>query len=166
MWSSKSTFMTRSCLAACLLISLSSFKLSTASIIEIYGAIYFTLLVCRWPMKCHWISFGNCSTFCFSSCSWLSPNRRWPSAYAASIYSQGWYLLMATNSTPLGRLPITSCRFFATSTFICFYSVAVWLFCSWVSYSGTSSLCVSWFNFGLLCSNTSIIWVSWIATIT
>ena len=41
-------------------------------------SVYFTLFVCKWPIKCHWISLGRCSAFGTNSCAWLSPNTRCP----------------------------------------------------------------------------------------
>ena len=37
-----------------------------------------TLLVCRCPMKCQFISAGSCGAFADSSCTRLSPKFRWP----------------------------------------------------------------------------------------
>ena len=61
-----------------------------------------TLLVCRCPMKCHWISFGSCVTFCLSSCTLLSPKCRSPAWYASCMACMDWNLLTHTSVTPAG----------------------------------------------------------------
>lgn len=73
MCSSSKHEITRLCFSACLLISVSSFMLSTACMSEMYGAMYFTLLACKCPMKCHSMSLGKASYLVCSSCTRLSP---------------------------------------------------------------------------------------------
>ena len=64
----------------------------------------FTLLVWRWPMKCHTMSLGSC--WCLVANSWgrFSPKWRWPVWYASKIDSNGCSLETATNLMLGGRL--------------------------------------------------------------
>ena len=66
--------------AASFWIAPASRALSTDSIIATNGAMYLILLVCKWPIMCHSISFGSASYFSRSSCGRLSPKRRCPAS--------------------------------------------------------------------------------------
>lgn len=46
--------------------------LSTVSTMDRFGTpvtMALTLLVCKWPMKCHWISAGSCGALSSISCT-------------------------------------------------------------------------------------------------
>ena len=63
-------------LAACFSISFARCKLSTEWINAVFPTMYFTLLVCKCPIICQWMSFGSTSIFSHISCNLFSPNSR------------------------------------------------------------------------------------------
>ena len=60
-------------------VDIASLMESTLWIMVTLSTIYFTLLVCRCPIICQWISFGITSYLSTSSCTLFSPNSRQPS---------------------------------------------------------------------------------------
>ena len=91
----------------------SSRSVSTLSTRVAYGSTSFSLLVCRWPMKCHCTSEGICGTLAAISCGRLSAKSRCPASYASCSFSSGWNLETATRRVPDGSFDLIFSRFSA-----------------------------------------------------
>ena len=103
-WSSRRMSMTRPFSTAQREMACRRWNESTDCTSFTYGSTSFSLLVCRWPIKCHSTSGGISGTFAASSWGRFSPKTRCPAAYASISRATGWNLDTATRVTPSGSL--------------------------------------------------------------
>ena len=87
--------------------------------------MYFTLFLCRCPIRCHSRFFGSSSYLVQSSCTLFSPNIVCPASIASSIMEIGLVLLTAIRVTSLGSRPLFSQAFLISSRTFCNCSATI-----------------------------------------